>query len=214
MISHALTIVVNELIRHLSSVYGPSTGGPPVVLGNIAEGPSGAASGGNGSSREVLIVSMVNLVEEKALKNVSHQVRNDTTLRVSYENPPVYVSPQILVAAPHTTYASALLMLSRAIRFFQARNIFTQDNVDPASLTTNAPTNPLDQLETFKLIFDLCSPSLEQINHLWGTLGGKQYPFVLYNLRLLELKYRAAFDERGVITKIDTAFVHKPAVGT
>ena len=82
-------------------------------------------------------------------------------------------------------------MLARALRFFEARHVFTQDNVSPASITTNAPNHALDRLAEFKLVFDLCSPSMEEVNHLWGTLGGKQYPFAMYNLRMLELKFAA-----------------------
>lgn len=67
-------------------------------------------------------------------------------------------------------------MLSRAIRFSSWRNWFTQADVAPSSITTNAPSNALDQLESFKLIFDLYSPSMEEVNHLWGTLGGKRFP--------------------------------------
>jgi hypothetical protein len=103
-------------------------------------------------------------------------------------------------------------MLSRAIRFFQFRNVFDQNSVLPASLTTNAPSNALDQLETFKLIFDLYSPTMEEVNHLWGTLGGKQYPFVLYTLRLLELKFKATQAEAGLITEVVNAFSQKSAV--
>jgi hypothetical protein len=40
------------------------------------------------------------------------------------------------------------------------------------------------------------------VNHLWGTLGGKQYPFVLYTLRLLEMKFRATQAEAGLITEL------------
>jgi hypothetical protein len=100
-------------------------------------------------------------------------------------------------------------MLSRAIRFFQAQNVFTQDTVEPASITANAPGNALDQLESFKLIFDLYSPTMEEVNHLWGTLGGKQYPFVMYMLRMLDLRFRAVQSESGLITEIDHDFRHK-----
>jgi hypothetical protein len=131
------------------------------------------------------------------------------TLRVVYENPPIFLNFHILVVATHSNYANALLMLSRAIRFFQSSNVFNQDSVAPASLTTNAPTNPLDQLESFKLILDLYSPTMEEVNHLWGTLGGKQYPFVLYTLRLLELKFKAAQSEAGLITEVINDFHQK-----
>ena len=214
MISHALTIVVNEMINHLVNAYGQSASPPPVALGNIAEGVASGAANNGTVAREILALSMINVREEKSLKNISNQVRNDVTFRVSYENPPVFLNAQILVVATHANYMNALLMLSRAVRFFQFTHVFTQDSVAPASITTNAPTNLLDQLETFKLIFDLYSPSMEEVNYLWGTLGGKQFPFLLYTLRLLELKFKATLSESGLITEVYSGFQHKNAAGT
>jgi hypothetical protein len=63
-------------------------------------------------------------------------------------------------------------------------------------------------LSEFKLIFDLYSPSLEEVNHMWGTLGGKQYPFALFNMRLLDLKFRAVTAESGLITEVQTDLTH------
>jgi hypothetical protein len=209
MLSHGLTIVTNELERHLTDSYGSPAVSPQVRLGNLAEGVGNGASNAGAVARDVLAFSMVNIREEKTLKNVSNQTRNDVTLRVVYENPPIFLNFHILVAATHSNYSNALLMLSRAIRFFQFSNVFDQDSVAPASLTTNAPTNPLDQLEAFKLIFDLYSPTMEEVNHLWGTLGGKQYPFVLYTLRLLELKFKAAQSEAGLIAEVVNDFRQK-----
>jgi Pvc16 N-terminal domain len=201
MLSQGLTIVINELEKHLTDTYGAGAVIPQVRLGNIAEGVGNAANAGT-VPRDIIDFSMVNIREEKTLKNISNQVRNDATLRVVYENPPVFLNFHILVVATHSNYTNALLVLSRAIRFFQFRNVFDQDSVAPSSLTINAPANPLDRLETFKLIFDLYSPTMEEVNHLWGTLGGKQYPFVLYTLRMLELKFKAAQGEAGLITEV------------
>ena len=210
MISHALTIVMNELNRHLADTYGGGDGSPQVALGNMAEGIA-SAPGSSGVPRDRLILSMVNIKEEKALKNLPNHVRNDAALTVTYQNPPVFLNCQILVVASHGNYTNALLMLSRAIRFFQFKNVFSQDNVAPASMTTNAPGNALDQLESFKLVLDLYSPSMEEVNHLWGTLGGKQYPFVLYVLRLLELQFKATQSEGVLVTEVVTDFYQKSA---
>lgn len=212
MLLHALTIVTNELERHLSETYGLPAVAPQVRLGNIAEGVGNGAGSPGAIPRDVLGFSMVNIREEKTLKNLTAAVRNDTTLRVVYENPPVYLNFHILVVATHISYSNALLLLSRAIKFFQFTNVFDQDSVAPASLMINAPTNSLDQLETFRLIFDIYSPTMEEVNHLWGTLGGKQYPFVLYTLRLLEMKFRAIQAEAGVITEVATAAFHQDMV--
>ena len=208
MISHGLTIVINELKKHLEDVYGVPSSGDVVQLGNLAEGIT-SAGGSGGIARGKLIFSVVNIKEEKTLKNLPNIVRNDITLRATYENPPVFLNFQILITATDSGYSNALLMLSRAIRFFQSKNVFTQDDVSPASISTNAPPNLLDRLESFKLIFDLYSPSMEEVNHLWGTLGGKQYPFVIYMMRMLDLKYRAVYNESGLITEMVTEFRHK-----
>lgn len=204
MISHALTIIMNELNKHLVECYGTdSTPDKPMVeLGNLAEGFSSATSS-NGVSRNMLYLSLVNIREEKTLKNLPNSVRNDVTHKVTYENPPVYINCFILITATHTNYTNALSILSRAISYFQSRNTFTQDNVDPESITkSSVPFNPLDQLESFKLILDLYSPTMEEVNHLWGTLGGKQYPFVLYMLRMLELKFKTAQVENEPIREV------------
>lgn len=208
MLMHGLTIVINELNRHLVEAYGGAA--PLAALGNLSEGFAGGGNNG-GIARDLLYLSVVNIKEEKTLKNVPTYVRNDAALTVTYENPPVFLNFQILLTATHGIYSNALTMLSRAIRFFQFKNIFTQENVDPASITTNRPTNALDELESFKLIFDLYSPTMEEVNHLWGTLGGKQYPFVLYMLRMLNLKFRAVQSESGLITEVVSNFAHKRA---
>lgn len=206
MLSHALTIVLNELDAHLTSTYGAAAVTPQARLGNIAEGVGNNQSNSGAVPRDTLAFSIVNVREEKSLKNVSNQVRNDAQLRVQYENPPVYLNLHLLVLATHSSYANALLVLSRAIRFFQFRNVFEHDSVAPLSITTNAPTNALDQLDTFKLIFDLYSPTMEEVNHMWGTLGGKQYPFVMYTVRMLGLRFRAIKSEAGLITEVINQF--------
>jgi hypothetical protein len=185
-----------------------------VVLANLSEGLEG--SGDGLVKREKIVLSIVNIKEEKTLKNIPTYVRNDVTLKATYENPPVFLNFLLLVTSTHVDYDSAITYLSRVVRFFQHKNVFTQDNVDPSILDNvkivKQPVSPLDKPETFKLIFDLYSPTLEEVNHLWGTLGGKQYPFVLYMMRMLDLKYKAVQSESGLITEVVTEFSHKKAV--
>jgi len=210
MISHAMTIVMNELEKHFSDSYGTDSAPvqPQVGLGNVSEGLV-TVSGNGGLLRNKLYLSLVNIKEEKTLKNIPNRIRDDATLKVTYENPPVFLNFLILVTASHTEYLNALTVLSRTIRFFQFRNVFTQDNVAPESISSSSvPFNPLDQLEEFKLIFDLYSPTMEEVNHLWGTLGGKQYPFVLYIMRMLDLKFKAVQKESGLITEVINDFYH------
>ena len=202
MISHALTIVRNELDRHLTATYGGNS--PQADLGNVAEVTTGSA--GNGQSRNKVLLSLVNLQEERSLRNVPAYVRDDAALTVRYENPPAFLNLVVLVAATHSAYPDALLALSRTVQFFQVRNVFTQDNVDPQSLATGAPVNDLDRLTEFRLVFSLWSPTLEEVNDMWGMLGGKQFPFALYAVRMLELRFRATLREGGLVTEVVTGF--------
>ena len=203
MIAHALSIVRNELDRHLVS-YGPAA--PQAELGNVGKMLAG---GNNGPARGRIVLSVVNMQAERTLENVPNYIRDDTALQVRYENAPVFLNLAVLVTATHTTYMDALVALSRAILFFQHRHVFTPDNVDPSSLTTNAPVNALDRLEDFKLIFKLSSPTLEEVNHLWGTLGARQLPFALYWVRMLEMRFEATLSEGGLITEVIGDFAHK-----
>lgn len=212
MIAHALHILLTELNAHFQTGYTnpPNNVLEKVELGNIANGVSNNQPGGVTPDR--IVLTIVNYKEEKTLKNLPNYVRNDVTLRAAYENPPVFLNFLVLMTATHHTYQHALIDLSKVIRFFQSQNVFTPDTVAPASLLpSNTDVDQMDHLESFKLILDLYSPSLEEVNHLWGTLGGKQYPFVLYMLRLLDLKYRAVQRESGLITEVVNDFTHKQA---
>jgi hypothetical protein len=46
--------------------------------------------------------------------------------------------------------------------------------------------------------------SFEQINHLWGSLGGRQMPFVMYKLRLVSVTEHALLREVPLIEEIET----------
>ncbi|TNE49971.1 MAG: DUF4255 domain-containing protein [Bacteroidetes bacterium] len=204
MIAHALDILRNELAANLAT-YPASNGGFSVALENIAQYNPATV---DPNEPWDIVLSLVNLKEESSLKNVPHYVRNDVTAKVTYENPPVFVNQMLMFTVVRANYPLALTALSRIIRFFQSKRVFTQDNVAPASLAGTTILEE-DQLEDFTLIMDLYSPSLEEVNHLWGTLGGKQYPFVLYSLRLTGLKYRTVLSESGMITEVVNDFYHK-----
>lgn len=212
MIAHAFEIIKNELKANLGNAYlgNGQNQGLTVELGNIASTNVNQAVEPNNQSD--ILITLVNLKEEKTLKNLPNYVRNDVTLKAVYENPPVFVNFMILFSVVCSNYTVALTALSRIIRFFQSKNVFTQDDVSPESLVNTIPSNPLDQLESFKLILDLYSPTMEEVNHLWGTLGGKQYPFVLYNMRMLDLKFKAIQSESGLITEVVSDFYHKNTV--
>lgn len=217
MISHALTIIINELKKHFDDIYGVNAQGNTIGLRNIAVDFSASVhnSGVNSSAADAINFTLVNIKEDKSLKNSPFVSVNKTPAdnpalwTAEYANPSVFLNFNVLITATHANYADALVMLSRVIRFFQYKNVFTQDDVTPSSIVTNAPTNTLDRLSEFKLIFDLYSPSMEESNHMWGTLGGKQYPFVMYYLRMLDLRFKTLPRTEPVIQEVVQDVKHK-----
>jgi hypothetical protein len=206
MISHALKIIAEELNTHFNSLQVAVE--DTVVLGNVA-GLESAGGVENASLRDKVVMTLVNLREEKTLKNTPHSFANSATLRTEYFNPPIFVNLFVLFSATAKEYEKALTYISRLVRFFQSKNIFTHSN---SNAGVTGEFQDYDRLDDFKLILDLYSPTFEELNHLWGTLGGKQHPSVLYLVRLLELKRDDRTDGGSVITEIESRFTLKPTV--
>jgi len=48
----------------------------------------------------------------------------------------------------------------------------------------------------------LHTPSFEELNHVWGTLGGRQLPSVIYKIQVIEIEQDIKLATSGVITHI------------
>ncbi|MFN0175730.1 MAG: DUF4255 domain-containing protein [Saprospiraceae bacterium] len=201
MLNHSLLVIVKELNAFLDAIPGAQNADDLVVLGNIGQVDSAThTSDGTLNIKDKIVLTVVNIREEKTLKNSLNYSKKNTGPggSVEYHNPPVFLNSFLLFSANTNNYTHALAYLSRVIRFFQSRNVFTHRTV----ADTVTGLNDYDRLEEFKLILDLYSPTFEELNHLWGTLGGKQIPAVLYQMRMLEMKHHLVQDSRSVIEEI------------
>ena len=81
---------------------------------------------------------------------------------------------------------------------FQGKRIFTQDN------TNFKKEDELLNVNNFRFIVDLFTPSFEELNFIWGTLGGKQYPSVIYKVSLIEIEGDAIMKKGTVILELET----------
>lgn len=198
MIETALLLLKYELINFL-------TGKDPanVVIDNI-----GLLETANGNTlTENIVITLVNIEEESALKNQSPQKRPFIKSAV-YQNPPIYLNLYILFTCNYSGdhYQLALRRLSYIIQFVQSKNSFsTASSVAAASLD-------LSQLGVSDLEFtlELYTLTFEQINHLWGSLGGRQVPFVLFKMRLVAITDRSAVREVPLIEEIRTGILKNP----
>lgn len=188
MILQVLKILSTELETFLDTFSGESSDSNRVVIGNIAfhEIDKYQPNSVDTSTDDKIVMTLVKVEEEPSLRNTPHYTRNVPDSTFEYHNPKVVVNLFILLTCNSILYENAITYLSRVIRFFQSKNVFTQDNTIPITSGINA----LDRFDDFKIMLDLHSPTVEESNHLWGMLGGKQLPSVMYKIRVLDLEFR------------------------
>ncbi|MEM9212744.1 MAG: DUF4255 domain-containing protein [Cyanobacteria bacterium P01_F01_bin.150] len=188
MISDAIRLVQLNLQSYILE-FEPELGpGQIVLVENIAMAEE--LGGGNNQLNGHVVMSLVNVQEESTLKNIpSYRVSEGRTI---YKNPPVHLNLFILFSALHNQYETSLRLVSRVIEFFQWQKELSFFETPVASnISREVTIRP-----------DLYSLTFEQLNHLWGALGGKQVPFVLYRLRVIALEAEKQRAEGDVITQV------------
>lgn len=173
-------------IKDYLNIFIPGTD-PPVVIGDISQIDVAPLNG-------EVIMSLVNLEQDVPLRNNPNYTSISDT-QVKYHNPRIHLNLYILFAC-HKGGIDGLNTLNEIIAAFQKRNVFLASDSD-----MNFPTAG-GHLQTEKLIFDQYSMTFEQLNHLWGTLGGKYLPSVLYKVRLVSVFVDEDTEPANVITSI------------
>jgi len=174
MIDQALTFLNTQLDNYLRAKLDPSDSSPFIQLANIAwnDSDTSAATGANASASA--FITLVNIEEDRISKSPDGYMRQ-TNSNIIYKNPKVFLNLYLLFSVNLSSYAESLKRLSYIIQFFQYQNVFT---------TLNSPGLPPG---TDKLILDLSTLSFQDMNNLWGILGSKYLPSVMYKLRLIKI---------------------------
>ena len=176
MISTVFNLLANQLSAYIQSLSDSAPAESEVILANIAAIDS--ANDSNNIPDQRIILSLVNIEEEATMKNRAYYSRTNIN-DIAYQNPPVYLNIYMLVTAYYNSYDGALRRLSNVIQFFQGKSNFS---------IKNAPFSPTNiGEESLEIFLELFSMTFEQLNHLWGSLGGKQWPSVLYKVRLVRI---------------------------
>jgi hypothetical protein len=194
MIDTAISLLENELVNYLSFKDPTAT----VVTDNI-----GMLETSNGDKlSNNIVITVVNVEEESTLKN-QPALRSNPPSAAIYQNPPVYLNLYVLFTSNYwgDKYIYALQRISYVVQFLQSKNTFSY-----AGSTSGAFTTDPDLL-SLRFSMELYTLTFEQLNHLWGSLGGRQLPFVMYKLRLVAITERSTVRTVPVIEEID-ADVH------
>ncbi|GEJ45774.1 MULTISPECIES: DUF4255 domain-containing protein [unclassified Chryseobacterium] len=123
-----------------------------------------------------VVITLLSVEEESTLKNRSRYekviVDNNPT-RYDRESPPAYLNLYVMVAANRSMYARALLNISKVIEIFQKKNVLEYVDTDPN--------------KNFRFRIELHSVPFEQLSYIWGLLGGKVMPSVLYKISVIKI---------------------------
>lgn len=192
MVFDALTLVLSQLNQYVHYAdENPVGTADPVVLGNISQLDNNNVA--NDLENKV-VLTIVNLGEESTLKNNEAFTRRSSGA-VDYHNPPIYLNLFLLFSANYANYSTALKRLAQVMTFFQGRNKFTLGN-SSGSLQNISPGADIT------LSVNLMSPTFEEINHLWGALGGKQIPSAIYQGRLVMILDQRLLESGGIIEEV------------
>lgn len=189
MIYETLQILKEQLENYFTEIGL----GKIIVLENIALWESGSDDALKLSDK--VVFTLLKLEEEVTLKNSPHFTVKDS--KTEYKNPPVHLNLYLLISANCDTYDKSLRSISKTIEFFQGKKIFTSAN------TVYDRTNvSFDVLDHFKFNLELYTPSFEELNNIWGTLGGRQMPSVIYKVQLIKIERDKKLAASEVITHI------------
>lgn len=222
MIQPVLMLIVKQLNDYLTSLSSNTTPTTFVVVGNVAL--TSALSGGQGNYMDnKIVLSLVNLIEESSLKNSSPY--RISSLNAEIENPPIFINAYLLFTAnfpPETSgdniglnYYKGIMQLTRVIEFFQGKKEFTTKNSPSVDFIPDTATieSPPIELQDLSIKMEMTSLTFEQINYLWGSLGGKQLPFVLFKAHVIPIKRPNLLSKGALIQDVVADFPHLQNAG-
>ncbi|MDQ3110986.1 MAG: DUF4255 domain-containing protein [Bacteroidota bacterium] len=136
---------------------------------------------------------LVNVEEEKAYRQPNPQTVSKNGY-YSFQNPELTLNLYMVVYANHSDHREALVLLSYIVQFFQAKNVF--DNQESPQLG--------EDIE--KLVVDLYSLTFEQQNQLWASLGAKYLPSVVYKVRMVVVNEKQPLAVAPAVSGINTGY--------
>lgn len=194
MINESLTFIVDQVNEYIGLKAGGDT--TRVELNALVD-----QDGKVQVDADSVACTLVSIEEERTAKSqISYKVVNGVSTK---KNPPLKFNLYIIFAAnpkidtAKTNYGEGLKLISHIITFFQGKNVFDK---------YNSPGMP-DGLE--KLILEVYSLPIEEQNYLWGALGAKYLPSILYRVRLVVMDDEQVHQNQPAITTIDTSLEDK-----
>ncbi len=165
MIHHAMTAIVEDVNASFRARRGDSV--DTVILSSL----SGGQDASSPASENKVFLFLTRIYEEHNVSTSS--MRKTPNGAFQHVGEPAFLNLHIVLAAVFKHYPTGLQVLSDVIGYLNGKLVFTRENTP-----SMAPG-----LERF--ILKMVTLDYSQQSLLWGTLGAKYYPSVMYSMRLL-----------------------------
>ena len=187
MIFEIIQIITEQVNNYLDEIGLDKS----VVAENIAFLESQNEDVGT-ALKDGVALTLINLDEEATLKNFpNHAIENTKTI---YRNSIINLNLYLLFSANRDKYLNSLNDISKIIEFFQGKRLFTQANT-----IYNRSSSAMSNVDNFRFTVELYTPTFEELNYIWGTLGGKQLPSALYKVSMIQIERNIVQAEGQVI---------------
>ena len=163
MLESVFSTMTEKLNTYFMNKY--MTGDDFVIVSNLVNQDGSAAL----TESDKLILTLANLQQE----TINSRRPNTATMLETPVNMNIYV----LISAYfiEDNYQDSLKYISGVISFFQSNKVFNHQN-----------TPGLDP-SIEKIAFELANMDIQALSQLWGVVGGKYLPSVLYKLRMVPI---------------------------
>ncbi|WP_340198816.1 DUF4255 domain-containing protein [Ascidiimonas sp. W6] len=170
MIDKAFVFIQNFLNQQIKMLYGIDE---DRVVAESLVNPDGSTSD---AVMNKVVVSLVNIEHETTVN--THQYVSGASNDYGKVPNTVFLNLYLLVAANYESgnYQEALKMLSSVIGIFQSNTYFVKSK--------NPDMPPLLD----KLTFEIYNLPINELSHIWGGLGAKYVPSIIYKVRMIAVQ--------------------------
>ena len=142
-------------------------------------------------SKSPMVLSIVNIVEDRTLSNQSVYVNKKPDFNERHEHPTKHLIVSLLFSAYSNKpekYLDGLDKLNKVIVFFQKNTSLYFKLTPPELITYRAYLEKPNKPDYTKIVYETVSLSIEQLNQMWSYLGSKYMPSILVKMRLIEVQ--------------------------
>ncbi|MDX2306559.1 MAG: DUF4255 domain-containing protein [Microscillaceae bacterium] len=169
MIYFALKTISESLNTYIKNRFSLSK--DKVILSEVIDKDSQEAA----TDKDKIALTLINIQQEKNINKTSHATSTPAPLHLN-----LFLMFSVYFGEDGS-YEESLKELSAVISFFQAKHVFNHQNTPDLHHNID------------KLVFEFLNHDLQNLSYIWGMLGGKYVPSVMYKVRMITIQ-EGSFD--------------------